>query len=124
MTTGIDPILPEARIRAMKAAGYWHDRLLIDDLDQAVARTPDRIALIDHNSMTGAAHRAELCRACPPCGRIAAGLARLGVARGDVVSYQLPNWWQFTALHLACCDSARSAIRSCRSSANANWVSC
>jgi len=34
--------------------------------------------------------------------RIALGLAALGVERGDVVSYQLPNWWQFVALHLAC----------------------
>lgn len=22
--------------------------------------------------------------------------------KGEVVSCQLPNWWQFTALHLAC----------------------
>ena len=30
------------------------------------------------------------------------GLRRLGVGRGDVVSWQLPNWWQVVALHLAC----------------------
>jgi cyclohexanecarboxylate-CoA ligase len=34
--------------------------------------------------------------------RIAVGLARLGVTRGDVVSMQLPNSWQFTLLYLAC----------------------
>ncbi|MBN8909026.1 MAG: AMP-binding protein, partial [Rhodospirillales bacterium] len=34
--------------------------------------------------------------------RLALGLAGLGVRRDDVVSFQLPNWWQFTALHLAC----------------------
>jgi cyclohexanecarboxylate-CoA ligase len=34
--------------------------------------------------------------------RIAVGLARLGVGRGDVVACQLPNWWQFTLTYLAC----------------------
>ena len=30
------------------------------------------------------------------------GLARLGVGRNDVVSMQLPNWWQFSLMYLAC----------------------
>ena len=34
--------------------------------------------------------------------RIAVGLSRLGVGRNDVVSMQLPNWWQFTLTYLAC----------------------
>ena len=34
--------------------------------------------------------------------RIAAGLLDLGVAPGQVVSAQLPNWWQLAAVHLAC----------------------
>jgi cyclohexanecarboxylate-CoA ligase len=34
--------------------------------------------------------------------RIAVGLAALGVRRDDVVSCQLPNWWQFAAVYLAC----------------------
>src|SRR5574337_728941 len=34
--------------------------------------------------------------------RIAVGLARLGVGRNDVVACQLPNWWQFTLVYLAC----------------------
>ena len=34
--------------------------------------------------------------------RIAVGLAALGVEKNDVVSCQLPNWWQFTALAFAC----------------------
>ncbi|HEX2940146.1 MAG TPA: AMP-binding protein, partial [Rhodopila sp.] len=32
---------------------------------------------------------------------LARGLGRLGIQRGDVISFQLPNWWQFHALHLA-----------------------
>ncbi|MBC7182653.1 MAG: AMP-binding protein, partial [Marinobacter sp.] len=34
--------------------------------------------------------------------RMAAGLAGMGIGKGDVVACQLPNWWQTTALHLAC----------------------
>ncbi|MFL5283075.1 MAG: cyclohexanecarboxylate-CoA ligase [Rhodopila sp.] len=85
----------------MKEAGLWPDRILLDDFDRWVATTPDRVAIIDHNSMTG--HRTALTYAdlAQLVNRIAAGLAGLGVQRGDVVSMQLPNWWQFLALHLA-----------------------
>ena len=34
--------------------------------------------------------------------RFATALAELGVEAGDVVSIQLPNWWQALALELAC----------------------
>src|SRR5690606_1775687 len=34
--------------------------------------------------------------------RMAIGLAQMGIEKGDVVACQLPNWWQTTALHLAC----------------------
>ena len=34
--------------------------------------------------------------------RVAVGLSRLGVGRNDVVAMQLPNWWQFSVLYLAC----------------------
>ncbi|HYM30023.1 MAG TPA: cyclohexanecarboxylate-CoA ligase [Candidatus Cybelea sp.] len=97
-----DPILPSARVTAMRRQGHWRDRVLTEYLDEAIARNPDKIALVDHNSVTG--ERTELTFA--ELGRrveqIALGLVALGVQKADVVSYQLPNWWQFTALHLAC----------------------
>ena len=34
--------------------------------------------------------------------KIAAGLIERGVGKGDVVAFQLPNWWEFTALFYAC----------------------
>ena len=33
--------------------------------------------------------------------RAAGGLRRCGVRRGEVVSFQLPNWWESLVLHLA-----------------------
>ena len=94
--------LSEARRRAEEASGLWPDRLLTDYLDEAVKVTPDRVAITGTNSATGErttltyaalAHRVE---------RIALGLAALGVQPGEVVSFQLPNWWQYPALYLAC----------------------
>lgn len=34
--------------------------------------------------------------------KIALGLKRLGVQKQDIVSCQLPNWWEFTLLYIAC----------------------
>jgi cyclohexanecarboxylate-CoA ligase len=34
--------------------------------------------------------------------RVAGNLRASGVVPGDTVSFQLPNWWEFTVLHLAC----------------------
>jgi cyclohexanecarboxylate-CoA ligase len=97
-----DPIIPTARSASMKAAGHWRDRVLIEFLDAAIAWQPDRIALVDHNSMTGARTELTYGELGQRVERIALGLVDLGVAPGDVVSYQLPNWWEFVALHLAC----------------------
>ncbi len=102
ITSGMTPILPPARRQAMRAAGFWPDRLLVDDLDHWAATTPDRMAVIGTSSLTGsrtALSYAELARRVR---RLALGLVRLGIAPGDVVSWQSPNWWEFVALHLAC----------------------
>jgi len=98
----VDPILPAARVQAMKAAGYWPDRLLLDDLDRWADEAPGRIATVDHNSVTGISTVLTYAEFSARVDRIANGLIRLGIRKGDVVSAQLPNWWQFQALHLAC----------------------
>jgi cyclohexanecarboxylate-CoA ligase len=97
----VQSMLTPERAQAMRAAGLWHDRLILDYFDRWLAETPDRLAIVDHNATTGAATRLTYGELGRRVDRIAAGLARLGVAAGDVVSWQLPNWWQFTALHLA-----------------------
>lgn len=101
MTAAIGSMLTAERAQAMRAAGLWHDRTVLDDLDRWSAEAPDRLAIVDHNSSTGIASRLTYGELAARVDRIAAALAALGVGRGDVVSWQLPNWWQFTALHLA-----------------------
>jgi len=86
----------------MLEIGAWNDRIITEDLDAAVASTPDRQALVAYNvgdeTRTVLSYR-ELGRIVT---RMAAGLASLGVDKSEVVSCQLPNWWQMSALHLAC----------------------
>jgi cyclohexanecarboxylate-CoA ligase len=97
-----DPILPEARVKAMKEGGFWPDQIVTDYLDRQIAEAPDKIAVIDSNSLTNTTNRISYGALGKLVDRIAVGLAELGVEKNDVVSCQLPNWWQFTALHLAC----------------------
>ncbi|MCK2148585.1 AMP-binding protein [Marinobacter alexandrii] len=100
METGITP--QSERRSAMIQNGAWNDKLITDYLDEAVARTPDRKAIVGYQ-VTGDTRTAltyqELNDAVA---RMAAGLAAMGIEKGDVVACQLPNWWQTTALHLAC----------------------
>jgi len=94
--------LTQERIRAMHDAGLWGERLLTDYLDDAVARHPDKVAMLDRNSTTGRSTVLSYRMLERLVRRLARGLAALGVERGDVVACQLPNWWQLPALHLAC----------------------
>ncbi|WP_448507891.1 AMP-binding protein [Immundisolibacter sp.] len=102
MPNAFDPILAPERIAAMSGAGLWQNRLLTDVLDEVADRHPDRLAVADHNSVTGVATRLSYMQLQHRANRMALGLIGLGIEPGDVVAFQLPNWWQFIALHLAC----------------------
>ncbi|HYF58138.1 MAG TPA: cyclohexanecarboxylate-CoA ligase [Burkholderiaceae bacterium] len=97
-----DAILLPPRRAASIAAGLWHDRTINDALDACVAACPDRLALTALRVEAGETRRFTYRELATMADRIAVGLSRLGVGRGDVVAMQLPNWWQFTALYLAC----------------------
>lgn len=100
----MDPkaVLPSERIARMTAAGLWPGRLVSDYLDDAAARDADAVAIVDENSVSGKASRIGYGELHEHSVRIACGLAALGVARGEVVAVQLPNWWQFSAVYAAC----------------------
>lgn len=97
-----DPILPASRGAAMRAAGLWDDRVLDDYFGDTVARMADKAAVIDFNTSTGRSTRLTYAELDRRVSLIAANLSRLGIAYRDVVSCQLPNWWELTALTLAC----------------------
>ncbi|HXK54305.1 MAG TPA: AMP-binding protein, partial [Hyphomicrobiales bacterium] len=69
--------------------------------DQWVADRPEAIALIGHRHRSGDIMTMSYGELDRRATAIAANLRRLGVRKGDVVSFQLPNWWQFPALLIA-----------------------
>lgn len=97
-----DAVLIPPRRAAMLEQGFWHDRTINDDLDACVASCPDKLALTAVSLESGAVTRFTYREMAVMADRIAVGLSRLGVGRNDVVSMQLPNWWQFTLTYLAC----------------------
>ncbi|MEM7324016.1 MAG: cyclohexanecarboxylate-CoA ligase [Actinomycetota bacterium] len=86
----------------MVAAGRWPDTTISAALDAAVAARPDALAVVAHRHATGEERRFTYAELGAAVDRVAAGLARLGVGRTDVVAVQLPNWWEFTVAVLAC----------------------
>ncbi len=93
---------PTGYAQRMRASGYWRGKTPLDLFEAALRNRPGHPALIDHNSVTGQRTALTYGELADTVDRIAHGLLRLGVRRGDVVSQQLPNWWQVVALHLAC----------------------
>jgi cyclohexanecarboxylate-CoA ligase len=90
------------RRAAMIAAGYWRDQTLLDHLNRAIKRTPDKTALVAIRSESAEEKRLAYNEVDRLSDTLAVRLAQLGIGRGDAVSFQLPNWWQFPVLHLAC----------------------
>lgn len=97
-----DPVLLAPRRAESIAKGWWHDRTINDALDACLATCPDQLALTAVRAESGDVRRFTYRELACMADRIAVGLSRLGVGRDDVVAMQLPNWWQFTALYLAC----------------------
>ena len=94
-------LLPPRRAQSI-AKGWWFDRTINHELDACVAAYPDKVALTALRSESGELRSFSYRELGTLADRIAIGLARLGVGRNDVVSMQLPNWWQFNLLYLAC----------------------
>lgn len=97
-----DAVLIPRRRAASVAQGLWPNRTINDDLDACLAEHPDKAALTALQIESGQIHRFTYREFGQMVDRIAVGLSYLGVGRNDVVSLQLPNWWQFTLTYFAC----------------------
>ena len=106
-----ETMMIEARRKAMRAGGYWRDELCIDHLDRCMAQFPDKTAIAGFNSMEGEDRRLSYRELGVLVDRMAVGLAELGIEKNDIVSCQLPNWWQFALLRSRAGASAPSSIR-------------
>jgi cyclohexanecarboxylate-CoA ligase len=98
----LDPIFPGQRLEQLTKAGLWGTELIVDHLDRVARERPDTIAVVDHNSETGAEHRLTFRQLQRLSRRVADGLIALGIGPGDVVAVQLPSWWHYFVLYPAC----------------------
>ena len=117
-------ILIPPRRAAMVEQGLWRDRTINDDLEACLASCPDKLALTAVSLESGAVTRLTYREMAVMADRIAVGLSRLGIGRNDVVSMQLPNWWQFTLTYLACSRIGAVLNPLMHISASANSPSC
>ncbi|MCO8068097.1 cyclohexanecarboxylate-CoA ligase [Acinetobacter schindleri] len=97
-----DAVLIPARKEAMLKQGYWFKQTILDFLRSAVEKNPDKTALVSVKVENQTEQTFSYQQLWEMTNKIALGLKQLGVEKNDVVSCQLPNWWEFTLLYLAC----------------------
>lgn len=85
--------------RRTQTMDFPETELLMTRLDRFAKEDPDRTAIIDISRRPEA--RLTYGHLASWVDRVAGGLQRLGVGSGDVVSFQLPNCWEFAVLSLA-----------------------
>jgi non-ribosomal peptide synthetase component E (peptide arylation enzyme) len=88
--------LTPALLARFRRSGHWGTETFHDILARRAAAHPDREAVVDHR------HRVTYRELLERVDRTAAGLQRLGLGPGDVVTIQLPNWVEFAYVFFAC----------------------
>lgn len=86
----------QQRARAYMQAGLWPNLTIMDRFDEALRRTPDKIAVVGPGGA-----RLAYAELAAKVESVAKGLADAGVGKGDVVSIQLPNVAELVIGHLA-----------------------
>lgn len=99
---GIQTHTLTTRGQGMRAAGLWTDQTMDAFLRLALAYTPHKTALVGYRTDRVETMRWTYAELADRVNRAAFALHRLGVRHADVVSLQLPNWWEFVVLTLAC----------------------
>lgn len=91
-----------SRGAAMRAAGLWIDKTMDDFLADALARIPDKEALVGYRCDREQPTRLSYRQLTDRVNLAAEALHHMGIVHGDVVAVQMPNWWEFVVMTLAC----------------------
>jgi cyclohexanecarboxylate-CoA ligase len=78
-----------------KYESIWPNKTILEYLNESIKKSPDKVALIDKKSRYTFEEVGKLVD------RVALGLYEFGLRKGDVISFQLPNWNEFVILYLA-----------------------
>jgi cyclohexanecarboxylate-CoA ligase len=92
------------------AAGWWRTESFVDDLHRAAAEAPDKVALIGWRHRQGCLTQITFGDLAIQVDQLASGLAGMGITMGSAVAFQLPNWWETSALTLACARIGAIAV--------------
>jgi acyl-CoA synthetase (AMP-forming)/AMP-acid ligase II len=87
-------VIPDDVAEGYRRAGYWRDETLVDRFDATCAEHAARTVLIDGEAQL----RFEQAAECVD--RVAQWFTTL-TNPGDVISWQLPNWWEAAIVHHA-----------------------
>jgi cyclohexanecarboxylate-CoA ligase len=82
--------------------GWWRDTTFLDDLAEWVRLRPDEPVVFNGRTGDDAVRVVSYREFDQVVRRIAGGLDDFGVRNGDVVAFQLPDWWETAAMLLAC----------------------
>ena len=93
---------PDKPAEQYRKLGVWRDESPLADLQRWRERTPDATAIIAHRADSADTLRLTYREFAQYVERCAGALYQLGVGPGQVVATQLPNWWETSALILAC----------------------
>jgi cyclohexanecarboxylate-CoA ligase/acyl-CoA synthetase len=91
---GAATLKPESA-KTLARRDNWSGRTILDAFDEALGLFPDKTLVVAGDIRLSYAEVADQIE------RLAAQLAQRGLAKGDVVSIQLPNWAQFLVIYLA-----------------------
>ena len=99
-----DTSLIDARKEKMTTNGFWKNRTIEHFFRQALETHPDKTAVVAYkvDGKNSAPVRLSYHQLNAHIDTIAKSLIRLGIQRSDVVSFQIPNSWEFIAISLAC----------------------
>ncbi|MHB1125331.1 MAG: AMP-binding protein [Bacillota bacterium] len=94
MTNWITRLTPEMQNK-YSLSGDWPNLTISDFMEKRLTECPDKVAVADTN------HQFTFRQINSLTGNLAASLFNMGIGKGDVVSFQLPNWYQVMVLNLA-----------------------
>lgn len=93
--------LTEETIEKLSTNGTWANVDLYQLLKRAAKENPDLLAVVSYKEETGETFTLTYAELMEKVDRLANGLKKLGIQSGDVVSVQLPNWWEFVVICFA-----------------------
>ena len=93
---GWQTLLSRSMIDRYRSSGVWRDRTIADRLDELCRARPNQKLVIESDHFyTASEVRHDALK-------LATALAAKGLKRGDVVSFQLPNWYEAILVDIAC----------------------